>query len=107
MAEVVYLTEFRYAEPVPGELMKLYLYGPDGKHSGRQYFRRIPRYTQGEVDIDHALQLALQAVGQGNEIRVTNAGDELLFRLVVDGRGHVCEAFPHDRGIMSFFGGLR
>lgn len=105
MAELIQLTQFRYSAPVKGELMKLYIYGKDGKHSGRQFFR-TPTLHDGEITVAMAFVLAMAAVGEGREVRVTNGGDELLFRMVVDDRGHVCEAYPHDKGLLTFFGSL-
>lgn len=110
MTEVIHLTQFATAKPVPGELMKLYLFGKDGMHNGRIYFRKQPKSfegdREGELDIREAAMAALVAVGEGREIRVTNGGDELLFRITTGPHGEVCESYPQGEGVLSFFASL-
>jgi hypothetical protein len=103
---VITLTSFQYALPVPGELMKLYIFNKDGMHNGCIYFRKTPKRKYGEVDIAEASVLVLRAVGEGKEVRVTNGGDLLLFHMKTNEHGQLCMAYPPDKGIMTFFGGL-
>lgn len=97
------LTELQYAQPVKGDRFRLYIYGEDGKHNGRIYFRETPNRKNGEVDISDAACHALVAVGAGKEIRVTDSGDMLLYRITTGPHGEVCENYPPGEGVLSFF----
>jgi len=78
----VKLTEFMYAEPVKGSVMRLYFIDSDGTHHGPI------RFTSGDIDQEHkgvlvdvftASALEMSARERGIETRVTDSGDMLLF----------------------------
>jgi hypothetical protein len=74
------LTKLQYAETGTGP-WRLYIYGLGGLHNGAQWFAREPlRYPDEEITIAHAKSRVDKAIALGREIRVTNAGDLLVFR---------------------------
>jgi hypothetical protein len=74
-------TEFKYSGDRTGPF-RLYIFGPDGYHSGGQWFSRTIRYPDEEIPIPAARQLADQAIAKGREVRVTDGGDNLVFHSV-------------------------
>jgi hypothetical protein len=75
------LTEFQYSDDRNGPF-QLYIFGPDGYHSGGQWFHRVVRYPNEEIPIPAAKQLADQAIAKGREVRITAGGDMLVFHSV-------------------------
>jgi hypothetical protein len=77
--EVHTLTELRYAEIGEGP-WKIYLYGPDGYHSGGKWFRKgKPKYPDEELSIIEAKCYSDANILQGLEVRVCDGGDMLVF----------------------------
>jgi hypothetical protein len=72
------LTELQYSDDRKGPF-RLYIYGPDGLHSGAQWFRAVPKYPDEEITGTEAMVRALEAFGQGLEVRITDGGDMLVY----------------------------
>jgi len=83
--EVHELTQLEYAVPVKGESFRIYILDADGMHMGGQWFRRVPVYLDEEITVDQAKTRADVAIKAGNEVRVTDSGDQLVYH-VKDGR---------------------
>lgn len=78
--EVLTLTGFQYAEPVKGMTCKLYNYDSDGHLVDRINFK--DQYQMDDVGVwtAKAAQVYVDAyIKMGNEIRVTDCGDMLIF----------------------------
>jgi hypothetical protein len=75
------LTQLQYADPVKGESFRLYILDDDGMHSGGQWFRRVPVYADEEITVDQAELLAAKGILENKEIRVTDAGDRLVYHV--------------------------
>ncbi len=73
-----HLTELQYSNEREGP-WRLYIYGPDGYHSGGQWFRKKPKYPDEEITTAQAHNRALVAVSEGKEVRITDGGDMLVF----------------------------
>lgn len=73
------LTRLQYGNNREGPF-RLYVYDARGYHSGGVYFDRVPRYPEeGEITSREASQRAVNAQLDGLEVRVTDAGDFLLY----------------------------
>lgn len=70
------LTELQYSHDRKLPL-RLYRYAPDGFHRGGLWFDRLP--GEEEASIVEARKMAEHHMATGNELRVTNSGDELVF----------------------------
>jgi hypothetical protein len=82
-AEEFEMTELIYAEPVRGENYRLYCYGADGYHSGTQWFTSgLIRYPDEQITAEQAKQLSDKNMRDGNEVRITDSGDFLVFRAI-------------------------
>lgn len=80
------LTELRYAQP--SYPMRLYIYGADGFHRGGIWFEKTPRYPDQPgssinrnetISTSNARMLCDAALAMGNEVRITDGGDMLVF----------------------------
>jgi hypothetical protein len=82
------LTELQYATPAKGGVFKLYVYDHGQYHSGGQWFvgngRRI-HYADEEISTAAARALAEAAVERGQEVRICDGGDMLVYHSV-DGK---------------------
>ncbi len=78
MAEVVTLTQLQYAEPEKDARYRLYIYGQDGRHSGRQRFCNKPVHDE-EITTEEARKRVKQAIAEKKEVRITDDGDMLVF----------------------------
>jgi len=75
----VEITRFMYAEPKKGEDFKLYLL-LDGSHKGAHWFTSGKiRYPEEQMAAKAALILAQAWILTGQEVRVTDDGDMLVF----------------------------
>ena len=72
------LTELMYSTDRKGP-WALYVYYPNGYHSGKQWFARPVRYPDEQLGVGQAKARAEAAIAAGNEVRVTDGGDELVF----------------------------
>ena len=72
------LTELLYSNERKGPF-RLYLYGPDGYHSGAQWFSARPKYPDEEITAHEAMCRALENSACGNEVRITDGGDYLVY----------------------------
>ena len=73
------LTELQYSTDRKGPFA-LYIYGPDGLHSGKTWFMRVPQYPEeGEISCTEAMVRALEAAAQGMEVRICDGGDMLIY----------------------------
>lgn len=78
-AEVHTLTELQYAEVGDGPCA-LYIYGRNGMHSGKQWFRKgTVKYPDEEITIAEADKRVKEAVTKKKEVRICDGGDELVF----------------------------
>ena len=78
-AEVHTLTELQYAEIGDGP-WALYIYGRNGMHSGKQWFRKgTVKYPDEEITIAEACKRAKEAVMKRKEVRICDGGDKLVF----------------------------
>jgi hypothetical protein len=68
-----------YTAPVPHAPLKLYIYGPDGYHSGGVWFRPVPKYPDEEISTDMAKILVTNAIANHQEVRICDGGDFLVF----------------------------
>jgi hypothetical protein len=89
MSEIVnefHLTKLIHAEPVKGDMYRLYRFGADGYHSGAQWFTSGEiRWPDEQIDVVQAKQLAEETMREGHEVRITDVSDFLVFH-AVDGR---------------------
>ena len=74
------LTQLIHSTPVRGGNYRLYLYEADGFHSGGQWFTsgRI-RYPEEQIAAATAKEWAEAHIQRGLEVRITDAGDFLVF----------------------------
>jgi hypothetical protein len=71
--------ELQYSNDREGP-WRLYIYEPDGYHSGGQWFRRPPlKYPDEEITAREAMHRALQAEVQQKEVRICDGGDMLIY----------------------------
>jgi len=77
--EVEVLDQLQYAVPRKGASFRLYIFGKDGFHSGGQWFRRKPQFPDEEITVSAAEIRADRAIREGKEIRVTDAGDQMVY----------------------------
>jgi hypothetical protein len=73
------LTQLQHAEADPEGPWALYIFGPDGLHSGRQYFGNPVMYPDEEIAVAEAKVRADIAIAKGHEVRICNLGDLLVF----------------------------
>lgn len=71
--------ELIYVAPVPHAPLKLYIYGPDGYHTGGVWFRQVPKYPDEEISTDMAKMLVTTAVDNFQEVRICDGSDFLVF----------------------------
>ena len=58
----------------------MYIYGRDGFHSGKQWFRKGPmKYPEEEITAEVAKARVDNAIKQKREVRICDGGDELVF----------------------------
>ena len=91
LAEVHTLTELQYAEIGDGP-WALYIFGRNGMHSGKQWFRKgTVKYPDEEITIADAHKRVKEAVSKKKEVRICDGGDMLVFHsengVVVYGEG--------------------
>jgi|ERR1700677_2507997 hypothetical protein len=74
------LTELQYSKDRKGP-WQLYIYEPNSEyHHGGIWFMAKPLYPEeGEITIEQARQLALNAVEEKREVRIVDGGDMLVF----------------------------
>jgi hypothetical protein len=75
------LEEIYYSEDRKGPF-KLYVYRPDGYHTGGQWFMKVPRYPDppdNELNYAQAKTIVEAAMEQGLEVRICDWGDFLVF----------------------------
>jgi hypothetical protein len=78
-AEVHTLTELQYADTGDGP-WALYIYGRDGMHSGKKWFRKgAMKYPDEEITTFEAQRRVKEAVAKGSEVRICDGGDMLVF----------------------------
>lgn len=78
-AKVETLTELQYSNDRKGPFA-LYIYGPDGFHSGKTWCRRIPQYPEeGEISCGEMLLRTMEAAVKGLEVRICDGGDMLVY----------------------------
>lgn len=75
------LTQTFYSKDVRGP-WALYVYEPNGYHTGAQWFAKVIRYPQEQISVAEARLRVIEAVSQGREVRITDAGDMLVFHSV-------------------------
>ena len=85
LAEIHTLNQLKYAEPVKDASYRLYIYGPDGYHSGGQWFRNKPKYPDEEITTVEAKKRIYEAIAQKKEVRITDGGDMLVFHSIQGG----------------------
>ena len=73
------LDQLQYAVPRKGGSFRLYIFGKDGLHSGGQWFCRKPKFLDEEITVSAAEIRADRAIREGKEVRVTDAGDMLVY----------------------------
>jgi hypothetical protein len=73
------VAELQYVTPKNGDHFKLYLYGPDGYHSGGQWFTSSQiRYPDEEISAESAKQRTDENITNGFEVRICDGGDMLV-----------------------------
>ena len=78
-AEVHTLDTLQHSEAGSGP-WKLYIYRPDGYHSGGKWFRKGKmEYPDEEIALSEAETRAHQAIKRKHEVRVCDGGDMLVF----------------------------
>jgi hypothetical protein len=78
-ADVHTLTQLQYAETGDGP-WALYIYGADGFHSGKKWFRKGPmKYLDEEITSTEAKERAEKAISEQREVRICDGGDNLVF----------------------------
>ena len=78
-AEVQTLTELQYVEIGEGP-WKLYIYGPDGYHSGGKWFcKGKMKYPDEEIALKEAKRRSDTNIAKGLEVKVCDGGDNLVF----------------------------
>ena len=78
---MVVLTELVRSEDRSGPFV-LYVYGFNGYHSGKRYFRRKGepmKYPDEEIALTAAYEQTKLAMAEGREVRVCDPGDALVF----------------------------
>jgi hypothetical protein len=75
------LTELMFDTDL-SEPLRLYVYRPDGYHTGGMWFRRRPKYPEEEITAADAKQRAEKAIAEGLEVRITNGDDFLVFHAI-------------------------
>jgi hypothetical protein len=79
LAEVHELTELQHAEIGNGP-WALYIYGRDGYHSGKKWFRKGPmKYPAEEITAAQAKERVAKAIREKREVRICDGGDMLVF----------------------------
>ena len=79
LAEVHELTQLQYAETGDGPWC-LYIYGRDGMHSGKQWFRKgTVKYPDEEITVEEAKKRVKKAIALKKEVRICDGGDMLVF----------------------------
>ena len=73
---MITLTTIHYSEEVDPPL-RLYVYEPDGRHRGGNWFR--PRPQADELSVDEAERRAAEGFTQGRTVQITNGNDHLVF----------------------------
>jgi hypothetical protein len=77
--EVHTLTELQYVDSGEGP-WALYIYGHDGMHSGKKWFRRgTMKYPDEEITIAEAHKRVDEAIAKQYEVRICDGGDMLVF----------------------------
>jgi len=61
------------------QLLRLYIFEPNGMHRGGIFFRKVPLYSDEEISAEHARKLVDRAILEDREVRITNGGDFLVF----------------------------
>jgi hypothetical protein len=78
-----HMTQLIHADPTKGENYRLYLYGADGYHGGTQWFTSGKiKYPDEQITAEQAKFLAEDTMRKGHEVRITDAGDFLVFHAV-------------------------
>jgi hypothetical protein len=81
-ATVRRLTELQYTDELTGAL-QLYVYQPDSSsrtgYETRTWFTRQIRYPDEQITIGEAKRCVEAAMARGQEVRITNGGDNLVF----------------------------
>lgn len=73
------LNQLCYARTGKGP-WRLYIYDAEGYHGGGFWFRRgAMQYPEEEISWEEAWQRTALAMVRHQEVRITNAGDELVF----------------------------
>lgn len=79
MTEIHRLTELVYSAEI-SESLKLYVYDRRSEHYYESvWFRRHVRYPAEEIGTHAAKAMALKAIAEGRQVRITNADDFLVF----------------------------
>jgi hypothetical protein len=79
LAEVHELTQLQYAEAGDGPFA-LYIYGRDGMHSGKKWFRKGKmKYPDEEITVEDAKKRVKEAIAHKKEVRICDGGDMLVF----------------------------
>ena len=79
LAEVHTITELQYAEIGDGP-WALYIFGRNGMHSGKQWFRKgTIKYPREEITITDAHKRVKEAISKQKEVRICDGGDMLVF----------------------------
>lgn len=75
------LTRLQYANIVPKQILRMYIYGRDHKHSGAILIATDgERYRKtGYLSAMDAASMEMMARSQGFEVRITDPGDMLVF----------------------------
>ena len=74
------LTELQYAQPQKGEDLKLFLYDKSGFHSAAIWFTSgVIRYPDEQTSAEIAKSVVERHIAQNLEVRITDAGDLLVF----------------------------
>jgi hypothetical protein len=73
------LTQLQYSQDRKGPF-QLYVFGRDGRsYTVRTWFAKPVTFPDEEIPIAEARELATAAISHGQEVRVCDAGDELVF----------------------------
>jgi hypothetical protein len=81
MSPIETLTQIIYSTDVRGP-WALYLYDAAGYHSGARWFAKHVRYPKEQISIAMARRLAEVNIANLLEVRITDAGDMLVYHNV-------------------------
>jgi len=75
------LTELIHSTDLEGPF-RLYIYGPDGYHSGGMWFESVPKYPEEEITSREAKAGVEASILSGREVRITNSSDFLVYHAI-------------------------